>query len=122
MKPKFVEWKAAAKGHDFRENMERLGGLSSYAHRTPYAMLDCTKRLSSNHPAGYMAAVLSNNMSDIKQVSFFYGRVQANGITCIGPDVNESFYKFIRNIIIPLVLDGRYKRCWFRSCGNNCRE
>jgi DNA polymerase-3 subunit alpha len=30
-----------------------------------------TAYLKANYPAEYMAAVLSNNMSDIKQVSFF---------------------------------------------------
>jgi hypothetical protein len=35
-----------------------------------------------------MAAVLSNNMSDIKQVSFYGGC--RNGTQVLGPDVNES--------------------------------
>ena len=39
-----------------------------------------------------MAAVLSNNMNDIKQVSFFMEECKTNGsIKVLGPDVNESF-------------------------------
>ena len=44
-----------------------------------------------------MAAVLSNNMSEIKQVSFFMEECQRMGLQVLGPDVNESFYKFTVN-------------------------
>jgi DNA polymerase-3 subunit alpha len=44
-----------------------------------------------------MAAVLSNNMSDIKQVSFFMEECKRMGLQVLGPDVNESFYKFTVN-------------------------
>jgi DNA polymerase-3 subunit alpha len=43
-----------------------------------------------------MAAVLSNNMSDIKQVSFFMEEWRM-GLEVLGPDVNESHYKFTVN-------------------------
>jgi DNA polymerase III alpha subunit len=43
-------------------------------------MLDCLSNLfKANYPAEYMAAVFHNNMSDIKQVSF-YGRMQRMGL------------------------------------------
>ena len=44
-----------------------------------------------------MAAGLSNNMNDIKQVSFFMEECRRMGINVLGPDVNESFYKFAVN-------------------------
>ena len=45
-----------------------------------------------------MAAVLSNNMSDIKQVTFFMEECQSTwDLKVLGPDVNESFYKFAVN-------------------------
>ena len=44
-----------------------------------------------------MAAVLSNNMNDIKQVSFFMEECKHMGLKVLGPDVNESFYKFTVN-------------------------
>jgi DNA polymerase-3 subunit alpha len=53
--------------------------------------------LKANYPAEYMAAVLSNNMSDIKQVSFFMEECKRMGLQVLGPDVNESFYKFTVN-------------------------
>jgi DNA polymerase III alpha subunit len=36
--------------------------------------------LKANYPAEYMAAVLSNNMSDIKQVSFFMEECKRMGL------------------------------------------
>ena len=44
-----------------------------------------------------MAAVLSNNMNDIKQVTFFMEECKRMGLNVLGPDVNESFYKFTVN-------------------------
>ena len=44
-----------------------------------------------------MAAVLSNNMNDIKQVSFFMEECKRMGLNVLGPDVNESYYKFTVN-------------------------
>jgi DNA polymerase-3 subunit alpha len=44
-----------------------------------------------------MAAVLSNNMNDIKQVTFFMEECKRMGLEVLGPDVNESFYKFTVN-------------------------
>ena len=44
-----------------------------------------------------MAAVLSNNMNDIKQVSFFMEECRRMGLEVLGPDVNESHYKFTVN-------------------------
>ncbi len=44
-----------------------------------------------------MAAVLSNNMNDIKQVTFFMEECRRMGLVVLGPDVNESHYKFTVN-------------------------
>jgi DNA polymerase-3 subunit alpha len=58
--------------------------------------MDClSNSLFKANPAEYMAAVLSNNMSDIKQVSFFMEECKRMGLE--GPDVNESHYKFTVN-------------------------
>jgi DNA polymerase-3 subunit alpha len=51
-----------------------------------------------------MAAVLSNNMSDIKQVSFFMEECKRMGLEVLGPDVNESHYKFTVNDNYAVVL------------------
>ena len=73
--------------------------FASYAfnksHSTCYALIGYqTAFLKANYPSEYMAAVLSNNMNDIKQVSFFMEECKRMGVTVLGPDINESFYKF----------------------------
>lgn len=104
MKPKFIE-QAAAKGHP-SEVLEKIWkdweAFASYAfnksHSTCYAWIAYqTAYLKAHYPAEYMAAVLSNNMSDIKQVTFFMEECKRMGLEVLGPDVNESFYKFTVN-------------------------
>jgi DNA polymerase-3 subunit alpha len=104
MKPKFIS-QAAEKGHS-EEKLEKIWkdweAFAEYAfnksHSTCYAWIAYqTAYLKANYPAEYMAAVLSNNMSDIKQVSFFMEECKRMGLQVLGPDVNESFYKFTVN-------------------------
>jgi len=104
MKPKFVE-QASAKGHDAKV-LEKIWkdweAFASYAfnksHSTCYAWIAYqTAYLKAHYPAEYMAAVLSNNMNDIKQVSFFMEECKRMGLQVLGPSVNESYYKFTVN-------------------------
>ncbi|MBC7524168.1 MAG: DNA polymerase III subunit alpha [Flavobacterium sp.] len=104
MKPKFIS-QAEAKGHS-PEILEKIWkdweAFAEYAfnksHSTCYAWIGYqTAYLKANYPAEYMAAVLSNNMNDIKQVSFFMEECKRMGLEVLGPDVNESFYKFTVN-------------------------
>jgi DNA polymerase-3 subunit alpha len=104
MKPKFIA-QAEAKGHA-ADKLEKIWkdweAFAEYAfnksHSTCYAWIAYqTAYLKANYPAEYMAAVLSNNMNDIKQVSFFMEECKRMGLTVLGPDVNESFYKFTVN-------------------------
>ena len=104
MKPKFIS-QAVAKGHP-ADKLEKIWkdweAFAEYAfnksHSTCYAWIAYqTAYLKANYPAEYMAAVLSNNMSDIKQVSFFMEECKRMGLKVLGPDVNESFYKFTVN-------------------------
>jgi DNA polymerase-3 subunit alpha len=44
-----------------------------------------------------MAAVLSNNLNDITQVTFFMEECRRMGVEVLGPDVNESAYEFTVN-------------------------
>ncbi len=68
------------------------------SHSTCYAWIGYqTAYLKANYPAEYMAAVLSNNMNDIKQVTFFMEECRRMGLDVLGPDVNESLYKFTVN-------------------------
>ncbi|CAM3335734.1 DNA-directed DNA polymerase [Flavobacterium longum] len=104
MKPKFVS-QAAANGHP-EDILEKIWkdweAFAEYAfnksHSTCYAWIAYqTAYLKANYPAEYMAAVLSNNMNDIKQVSFFMEECKRMGLQVLGPCVNESFYKFTVN-------------------------
>ncbi|QYJ69332.1 DNA polymerase III subunit alpha [Flavobacterium litorale] len=104
MKPKFIS-QAAEKGHE-PDTLEKIWkdweAFASYAfnksHSTCYAWIAYqTAYLKAHYPAEYMAAVLSNNMNDIKQVTFFMEECKRMGLEVLGPDVNESFYKFTVN-------------------------
>ena len=104
MKPSFLE-KGGAKGHDVTK-LEKIWkdweAFASYAfnksHSTCYAWIAYqTAYLKANYPGEYMASVLSNNMNDIKQVSFFMEECKRMGIPVLGPDVNESTYQFTVN-------------------------
>lgn len=68
------------------------------SHSTCYAFIAFqTAYLKANYPAEFMAAVLSNNIGDIKQVTFFMEECKRMKVKVLGPDVNESAYKFTVN-------------------------
>ena len=104
LKPKFLE------GGKEREHPEPVldkvwkdwEAFASYAfnksHSTCYAWIAYqTAYLKANYPAEYMAAVLTNNMDDIKQVTFFMEEARRIRIPVLGPDVNESILPFAVN-------------------------
>ncbi len=104
LKPKFLDG-GEAKGHP-RDVLEKVWkdweAFAAYAfnksHSTCYAWIAYqTAYLKAHYPAEYMAAVLSNNMSDIKQVTFFMEECKRMKLKVLGPDVNESFHKFSVN-------------------------
>jgi DNA polymerase-3 subunit alpha len=104
LKPKFIN-QAKEKGHP-EETLEKIWKdweeFASYAfnksHSTCYAWIAYqTAYLKAHYPAEYMAAVLSNNMNDIKKVTFFMEECKRMGLSVLGPDVNESYYKFSVN-------------------------
>ncbi|MBK7131886.1 MAG: DNA polymerase III subunit alpha [Bacteroidales bacterium] len=68
------------------------------SHSTCYALVAFqTGYLKANHPAEYMAAVLSRNISDIKKITTFMDETRRMGMEVLGPDVNESNLKFTVN-------------------------
>ncbi len=104
LKPKFIE--GGKKNNHPEEVLEKIWkdweAFAAYAfnksHSTCYAFIAYqTAYLKAHYPAEYMAAVLSNNMNDIKQVTFFMEECKRAGIKVLGPDINESFYKFAVN-------------------------
>ncbi|PKP53982.1 MAG: DNA polymerase III subunit alpha [Bacteroidetes bacterium HGW-Bacteroidetes-1] len=92
-------------GHDKRI-LEKIWNdwlsFANYAfnksHSTCYAYIAFqTAYLKANYSAEYMASVLSNNIGDIKQVTFFMEECKRMKLNVLGPDVNESEYKFTVN-------------------------
>ena len=104
MKPQFIK-QGGERGHapaPLEKIWKDWEAFASYAfnksHSTCYAWIAYqTAYLKANYPAEYMASVLSNNMNDIKQVSFFMEECKRMGVEVLGPDVNESSYLFTVN-------------------------
>ncbi|WP_185860475.1 DNA polymerase III subunit alpha [Blattabacterium cuenoti] len=66
------------------------------SHATCYAYIAFqTAYLKAHFPCEYMASVLSNNMDNIKQLTFFIEECKKMNISVISPDINEShsFFK-----------------------------
>ncbi len=104
MKPQFIE-QGKERGHD-EEKLNKIWkdweAFAAYAfnksHSTCYSVVAFhTGYLKANYPAEYMASVLTHNMSDIKKVTFFMEECKRMGIPVLGPDVNESQFKFTVN-------------------------
>ncbi|MBK5194953.1 MAG: DNA polymerase III subunit alpha, partial [Proteiniphilum sp.] len=76
--------------------------FASYAfnksHATCYSWIAYqTAWLKANYPSEYMAAVLSNNLNNITEITKFMDECKAMGMNVLCPDVNESFLKFSVN-------------------------
>ncbi len=70
-------------------NRSHSAAYSVLAYRTAY--------LKANYPAEYMAAVLTNNFSDIKKITQMMEECQRQKIPVLGPDINESLFNFVVN-------------------------
>jgi len=104
MKSKFI-YGASLKGYP-KKILERIWkdweAFASYAfnksHSTCYAFLAFqTAFLKVHYPSEYMAAVLSNHIHNIKDISFFLGECRRIGLSVLGPDINESKQFFLVN-------------------------
>lgn len=68
------------------------------SHSTCYAYVAYqTAYLKAHYPAEFMAAVLSRNITDIKKITTFMDECKRMGMKVLGPDVNESRFKFAVN-------------------------
>jgi len=68
------------------------------SHSTCYALVAFqTAYLKAHYPAEYMAAVLTNNMSNIDKLNFFLQECRKLKVPVLGPDINESDVKFSVN-------------------------
>ncbi len=70
-------------------NRSHSAAYSVVAYRTAY--------LKANYTAEYMAAVLTNNFSEIKKITFIMEECQRQQIPVLGPDINESTFNFVVN-------------------------
>ncbi len=104
MKPQFVQG-GIERGHA-EPTLEKIwkdweafpSHASNKSHSTCYAWIAYqTAYLKAHYPAEYMAAVLSNNMNDIKQVTFFMEECRRMKLPVLGPDLNESEGPFTVN-------------------------
>lgn len=104
MKPQFLEG-CATNGHDTKIAEKVWSDWEDFAayafnksHSTCYAVVAFqTAYLKANYTAEYMAAVLSNNLNDIAKVTFFMEECRRIGSDVLGPDINESSYRFTVN-------------------------
>ncbi len=101
MKPQFIDG-CKQNNHD-PEIAEKVWkdweAFAAYAfnksHSTCYSVVAFhTAYLKAHYPAEYMASVLTHNMNDIKKVTFFMEECKRMQIKVLGPDINESAYKF----------------------------
>ncbi len=101
LKPKFLEG-AKAKGHDpavCDKIWKDWEAFASYAfnksHSTCYAYVSYqTGYLKAHFPSEFMAALLSRNLSDIKNLTLYMQECKRMNIQVLGPDVNASLHKF----------------------------
>ncbi len=104
MKPKFIE-QGSERGHDasiLEKVWKDWEAFAAYAfnksHSTCYSVVAFhTGYLKANYPQEYMASVLTHNMNDLKKVTFFMEECKRMGIPVLGPDVNESQFRFSVN-------------------------
>lgn len=104
MKGKFLEG-TSAKGLDPKVCAKVWKDWESFAqyafnksHSTCYAFVAYqTAWLKANHPAEFMASVLTHSQSSIEKVTFFMEECRRMGIPVLGPDVNESGFQFSVN-------------------------
>jgi DNA polymerase III subunit alpha len=101
LKPQFVE-NCKKNGYDetvvskiWKDWVSFAGYAFNKSHSTCYAYVAYRMAyLKAHYPAEFMAAVLSRNMNDIKEITNFIEECRRMGIAVLGPDVNESDLHF----------------------------
>src|SRR5688572_26046545 len=102
LKPEFVEgcrrsgtapdliehlWATNEKSADYSFNKSHAACYALIAYRTAW--------LKANHPAEYMAALISSVMDTKDKVPFFVAKAEEMGIEILPPDVNLSDHEFV---------------------------
>ena len=102
LQPEFVEGCRASGTSDATiewlwQTNERSADYSfNRSHAACYALISYrTAWLKANHPAEYMAALISSVMDTKDKVPFFVARCEEMGIEILPPDVNLSDHEFV---------------------------
>jgi DNA polymerase III subunit alpha len=87
-KPEVIEflWQTNEKSADYSFNKSHAACYALIGYRTAW--------LKANHPAEYMAALISSVMSTKDKVPYFVARCEEMGIEILPPDVNLSDHEF----------------------------
>ncbi len=87
-RPEVIEflWQTNEKSADYSFNRSHAACYALIGYRTAW--------LKANHPAEYMAALISSVMSTKDKVPFFVARCEEMGIQILPPDVNVSDHEF----------------------------
>ena len=103
-KQRAVFVKGAMEKHNLNEEkaleifsiMERFAQYGfNRSHSAAYSVVAYqTAYLKAHHPAEYMASVLTHNQSNIDKITFFLDECKRQGLTVLGPDINESNNNF----------------------------
>nr|WP_242464319.1 DNA polymerase III subunit alpha [Thiococcus pfennigii] len=121
--------------------MEKFAGYGfNKSHSAAYALVSYqTLWLKANHPAAFMAAVLSADMDNTDKVVGLIDECRAMGLTVIPPCVNRSDYRFttagagtvvygigaikgVGEAAIEAILAGRRRDGAFRDLWDLCRR
>ncbi len=89
----------AKKAEDIFGVMEKFAAYGfNRSHSAAYSVVAYqTAYLKAHYPAEYMASVLTHNQSNIDKITFFMDECRKQGITVLGPEINESRMKFTVN-------------------------
>ncbi|MEI6455054.1 MAG: DNA polymerase III subunit alpha [bacterium] len=104
LKPKFFDG-CRKNGHDesiVNKIWKDWEAFANYAfnksHSTCYAYVAYRQAyLKAHYPAEFMAAVLSRNLNDLKEITLFLDECKRLQIPVLGPDINESVSTFVTN-------------------------
>ncbi|MDD5349035.1 MAG: DNA polymerase III subunit alpha [Chthoniobacteraceae bacterium] len=100
-----------AKANEIFDLLEKFAGYGfNRSHSAAYAWVSYqTAYLKANYPVEFMAAVMSNEISNTEKISVFVAECDRMGIKILEPDVNKSSLKFAPEAIsaeIPPKADG----------------
>jgi DNA polymerase-3 subunit alpha len=91
----------AKKANEIFDLLEKFAGYGfNKSHSVAYGWISYqTAYLKANYPVEFMAAVLSNEISNTDKISIFVGECKRMGIHILPPDVNRSALKFTPEMV-----------------------